>query len=100
MATTPIIEATTDAVAGEDAEFTTTTRGFWLYGSGFGKGEFARVEGLGADGETYETKTNENGPLHVSANPNTVYCDLPAGTYRIAKMATAVAAGVAFEEAA
>lgn len=100
MATTPIIEATTAAVAGEDADFTTTTRGFWLYGSGFGKGEFARVEGLGADGATYETKTNENGPIHVTANPNTVFVDLPAGTYRIAKMATAVAAGVAFEEAA
>lgn len=100
MAITSIIAATTEAVVGEDAEFTTTTRGFWLIGSGFGKGEFARVEGLGADGETYETKTNEDGPIHVTANPNTVFVDLPAGTYQIAKMVTAEAAGVAFEEAA
>ena len=99
MAITPIFAATTAAVAGEDADFTTTTRGFWLIGSGFGKGEFARVEGLGADGETYETKTNEDGPIHVTANPNTVFVDLPAGTYRIAKMATAEPARVAFEEA-
>lgn len=100
MAITPIFAATPAAVAGSDAEFTTTGRGFWLIGSGFGKGEFARVEGLGADGATYETKTNDNGPIHVTANPNTVFVDLPAGTYRMAKMATAEAAGVAFEGAA
>ena len=100
MAITSIIAATTADVAGADADFTAAGRGFWLFGSGFGKGEFARVEGLGADGATYETKTNEDGPIHVTANPNTVFVDLPAGTYRIAKMATAVAAGVAFEEAA
>ena len=58
------------------------------------------MEGLGADGVTYEIKTNDGGPIHVTANPNTVFVDLPAGTYRIAKMATAEAAGVAFEEAA
>lgn len=100
MAITSIIAATTAAVAGADADFTTIGRGFWLFGSGFGKGEFARVEGLGADGETYEVKTNDNGPIHVTANPNTVFVDLPAGTYRIAKMATSEPAGVAFEEAA
>lgn len=100
MAITTIIAATTAAVAGADADFTTTGRGFWLIGSGFGKGEFARIEGLGADGTTYETKTNDHGPIHVTSDPNTVFVDLPAGTYRIAKMATAVAAGVAFEEAA
>ena len=95
-----IISATIDAISGEVTEFTTTGRGFWLYGSGFSKGEFARVEGPGADGSTYETKTNDNGPIHVTANPNTVFVDLPAGTYRIAKMATSEPAGVAFEEAA
>lgn len=99
MAITPIIEATIEAVAGADAVFTTTTRGFWLIGSGFGKGEFAYLEGPGADGVTPEKKTNENGPIHVTANPNTVFVDLPAGTYRIVKMATAEPARVAFEEA-
>lgn len=99
MAITSIIAATTDAVSGEDAEFTTTTRGFWLIGSGFGKGEFARLEGLGADGVTYENKTNDEGPIHVTNNPNEVFVDLPPRTYRIAKMATSVAAGVSYEEA-
>lgn len=100
MAITPIFAATTEAVAGEDAEFTTTGRGFWLIGSGFGKGEFAYLEGPGADGVTPEKKTNENGPIHVTANPNEVYVDLPARTYRIVKMATDGPARVAFEEAA
>ena len=35
MAITSIIAATTEAVVGEDAEFTTAARGFWLVGSGF-----------------------------------------------------------------
>ena len=54
MATTPIIEATTDAVAGEDAEFTTTTRGFWLYGSGFGTCTLLSID---QDSYTYATGT-------------------------------------------
>ena len=99
MAITELISGTTSEVSGSSAEFTTTSRGFWLIGSNFNHGEFARVLGIGSDGETFEYVTNANGPIHVTRNPNTVFVDLPAGTYRIAKMATAEAAGVAFEEA-
>ena len=100
MAITELISACTSAVSGSGTEFTTTSRGFWLIGSNFSHGEFASVLGIGSDGETFEPITNINGRIHVTKNPNRIFVDLPAGTYRIAKMSTAEAAGVAFEEAA
>lgn len=94
---TPIIEATVETVTGAATAFTTTDRGFWLYGSKFTSlTEKAILMGVGADGE-WEEKTNENGVIFVGAAPNTVYVDLPAGTYRIKKSKTALAASVSYE---
>lgn len=92
-----IISATVESVSGIATEFTTTNRGFWLYGSKFTSlTEKAILMGVGADGE-WEEKTNENGVIYVGAAPNTVYVDLPAGTYRINKSKTALAASVSYE---
>lgn len=99
MAITQIIAATTAEVLGSSATFTTADRGFWLYGSGFSWGETAVVEGLGADGITYEVKTNASGPIGVSGCPNVVYVDLPAGTYRVHKPKTLVSASVGYAAA-
>ena len=93
----PIIEATTEKISGAGTEFTTTARGFWLYGSGFAPGEYAVVEGIGPDG-AFRQVTNNGGGIYVSAAPNTVFVDLPAGTYRIEKTASALAASVGYEE--
>lgn len=92
-----IIAATIEKVSGEATEFTTTARGFWLYGSGFAPGEYAVVEGIGPGG-VYRQVTNNGGGIYVSAAPNTVFVDLPAGTYRVEKTATALAASVGYEE--
>jgi len=92
-----IIEATIEKVSGEATEFTTTVRGFWLYGSSFAPGEYAIVEDIGPDGE-WRQVTNNGGGLYVSAAPNTAFIDLPAGTYRIHKTATALAASVGYQE--
>ena len=92
---TTIIAATTAAVSGVSTAFTTTARGFWLYGSKFSLTEFAAIERLGPSGE-WETATNDSKPLAVSAFPNTTYIDLPAGTYRIKKSVTVLAASVSW----
>lgn len=93
----PIIESTIERVPGEVTEFTTTGRGFWLYGSKFAPGEYAIVEDIGPDGD-WRAVTNNGGGIYVSAAPNTVFVDLPAGTYRIEKTATALAASVGYQE--
>jgi len=94
---TAIIEATVESVSGAATEFTTTDRGFWLYGSKFTSLiEQAILMGIGADGE-WEEKTNENGVIYVGAAPNTVFVDLPAGTYQIKKSKTFLAASVSYE---
>ena len=95
-----IIAATTNAVAGASTAFTTSNRGFWLHASGFRserRGEYATVQRVGPSGE-WENATNDKGEIRVSAYPNTIYVDLPAGTYRIDKTATDAAASVGFEE--
>ena len=97
MAITELISGTTSAISGSSAEFTTTSRGFWLIGSNFNHGEFAEVLGIGSDGETFERITNANGPIRVTRNPNRLFVDLPAGTYQIEKTETDFAAGVAYE---
>lgn len=96
MSIESIIAATTEAVSGVSTEFT-VAGAFWLFGTGFAVGEGAIIEGIGPDGN-YRKSTNKEGFLHVSAFPNTVYCDLPAGTYRINKAATVGEASVGFEE--
>ena len=99
MAITPIIAATTEAVTGSSTAFTTTTRGFWLHGHGFSFGESARVMREFPAG-TWGPVTGSPGDIAVSAYPNVVFADLPAGTYRIEKGETANPASVGFEEAA
>lgn len=99
MAITQIIAATTAAVAASgDTDFV-ATGAFWLFGDNFGPGENATVERANTAGDGYEVVTNNAGPIVVSSSPNTVYVDVPAGTYRIAKTATAVAASVGWESA-
>lgn len=91
-----IIEETNSTVSGAGTEFITTDRGFWLYGSKFtGLQERATVMGIGASGE-WEEKTNKDGEIFVGAAPNVLFVDLPAGTYRIKKTATALKASVSF----
>lgn len=97
---TEIIAATTNAVTGASTAFTTTNRGFWLHASGFRserRGEHATVKRVGPSGE-WEAATNKDGEIRVSAYPNTIFVDLPAGTYRIDKTETAGNASVGYEE--
>lgn len=103
MALIPIITATTAAVSGESTNFTTTQRGFWLHCSGFGgiadnyTVEKATVQRIGRPGGSYEDATNDSGTISVGARPNSVYVDLPAGTYQINKTPTKAAASVSYE---
>lgn len=90
------IENETDAVSGESTVFTTTNRGFWLYGKGFASGEYGRV----LDTAHGEVITNNAGPVEVSANPNLVFVDAPAGDYQLVKSKTASAASMGIQEAA
>jgi hypothetical protein len=97
---TEIIAATTNAVTGASTAFTTTNRGFWLHASGFRserRGEHATVKRVGPSGE-WEAVTNKEGEIRVSAYPNTIFVDLPAGTYQIDKTATAISASIGYEE--
>ncbi len=96
MAITSIIAATTDAASGASTEFT-VTGSFWLYGDYFNHGESATLERVGPSGD-YIPATNVNRKIQVTAVPNTVFVDLPAGTYRINKTVTSNAASVGYEE--
>jgi hypothetical protein len=97
MPITSKISATIEAVSGADTAFTTTNRGFWLHGHGFAFGESATVMREFPSG-TWGPATNETGEIAVSAFPNVIFADLPAGTYRIDKTVTAIAASVGYEE--
>ena len=77
--------------------FTTTDRGFWLFGSKFWPEELAVLEQIGPSGN-YEPITNAKGVIAVSHSPNTVYADVPPGTYRIHKYRTKLAASVGIHE--
>lgn len=97
---TEIIAATTNEVTGASTAFTTTNRGFWLHASGFRserRGEHATVKRIGPSGN-WEAVTNKDGEIRVSAYPNTIFVDLPAGTYRIDKTETTGNASVGYEE--
>ena len=78
--------------AAEDVEFTTSSRGFWLYGEGFQAlhNEIAYVKFTPASDP--QVLTNESGDIFVSQYPNLVYVDAPAGTYLMCKTATQNAA--------
>lgn len=77
--------------------FTTTNRGIWLFSSQFLPAETAVLERIGPSGN-YEPTTTSNGEVAVTHSPNTVYVDVPPGTYRIHKYPTALAASVGYEE--
>lgn len=96
MAITNIIEATTEAVSGATTEFT-VAGSFWLHGDYFEHGESAVVERVGPSGDWIQA-TNESRKIAVSNTPNTMYVELPAGTYRILKTATRLEASVGYEE--
>lgn len=87
MAIDTVVSATTEAASGSGTAFTTTSRGFWLHGYGFQHGESAKVMREYPSG-TWGPATNDTGDIAVSAHPNVVFADLPAGTYRIDKTAT------------
>lgn len=97
MAITPIFSATDDPVTADNAEFTTTSRGFWLHTSGFVYGEKATLYGPGPGGE-YRPVTDDKGPITVGSFPNSIFVDLPAGTYQIPKPATSMNAAIGYEE--
>ena len=78
--------------------FTTSNRGIWLFGSKFWPEEIAVLEQIGPSGN-YEPITNSKGVIAVSHSPNTVYADVPAGTYRVHKYNTKLAASVGVQEA-
>lgn len=84
----------TEQVSGASTEFTTTNRGFWLYGKGFSSGEYGRVLDTGHG----EVLTNNAGPIEVSANPNLVFVDAPDGTYQLVKSKTALPASMGIIE--
>lgn len=100
MGITSKISATTEAVSGETTAFTTTSRGFWLYGDGFAHGESAVVMRPNVAGDGFVPATSKNEVIEVSATPNVIFADLPADTYQLAKTATAAAAAVGIQEEA
>ena len=99
MAINTIIAATDDAVTAANAEFTTTSRGFWLHTTGFAYGEKATLYGPGPGG-AYRPVTDDKGAITVGAFPNSIFVDLPAGTYQIPKPATSMEAAIGYEEEA
>lgn len=85
-----VIAATKAAV--EDTAFTTSSRGFWLYGEGFQSLHNERAFVKFTPESTPQVLTNESGDIFVSQYPNLVYVDAPAGTYLMCKTATRNAA--------
>ena len=98
MAITAIISNATAAVSGAGKEFTTTDRGFWLHSEGLLSFEHCKLLGKGPSGN-YRECTNERAVIQLSAFPNSIFVDLPAGTYRLDKMATENAVYVGWEQA-
>lgn len=93
----PALHVTTTVAPSASTAFTTTGRGFWLHSSGLLKGEKVTLYGLDSNG-AYRAVTNSITSLGVSSNPNSVYIDLPAGTYRLGKALTTNAPYVGYEE--
>ena len=90
-----IIAPTAAAVSGVTTEFSPAGP-FILHGSLFNGTESAKLERLGPSGQ-YETLTNSAGPVQIGQAPNSIYVDLPAGTYRINKTVTVTTASVGYE---
>lgn len=88
---------TTAAVApGATTEFITTGRGFWLHSSGLFKGEKVTLYGPDSN-EAFRAITNKESTLGISSHPNSIFIDLPAGTYRLGKGATVAAPYIGYE---
>lgn len=85
-----VIEATTAAV--EDVPFTTSSRGFWLYGEGFQSLHNERAFVKFTPASTPQVLTNESGDISVSQYPNLARVDALPGTYLMCKTATRNAA--------
>ena len=93
----PALHVTTAVAPSASTEFTTTGRGFWLHSSVLLKEEKVTLYGLDSNG-AYRAVTNAITTLGVSTHPNSVYVDLPAGTYRLGKPLTTNAPYVGYEE--
>lgn len=85
-----VIAATKAAV--EDTAFTTSSRGFRLYGEGFQALHNESAYLKFTPGSSSQVLTNESGDISISQYPNLVYVDAPAGTYLMCKTATQDAA--------
>ena len=95
--TTVISNETAAVTPGTGSDFTTTSRGFWLYAEGFGPGECAWLQHAGPSGAFINT-TNKDGAIVVGQIPNIVFVDVPAGTYYLGKTVTNLGAYVGYEE--
>ncbi len=96
MAITVKIAAKTAAEAPAAGNEFTTTGPFTFVGDDFTAGRRAYLMRLGPSGE-FRHFTNKEGRVFVSDYPNTVWVDA-AGTFRIEKDATQLAACVGYEE--
>jgi hypothetical protein len=67
-----------------------------IHADGLLANEFIYIWRLGPSG-SYILLRNENGPIVLSLNPNTVYLDV-ANTYRLSKTATASVPAVGYED--
>lgn len=96
MAITVTIAAKTAAEAPAAGNEFITTGPFTFYGDDFTAGKRAFLMRLGPSGE-FRHATNKDGRIFVSDHPNMVWVDA-AGTFRIDKDATPLAASVGYEE--
>lgn len=98
MALTEVITGTDVAVTpGAGSAFITTGRGFWLCSDYFKIGECAWLMKTNSSGDWIPVR-DSNGAVVVSETPNTLYVDVPPGTYRLGKTASIEAVAVWIEE--
>lgn len=93
----PALHVTDAAPPSSSTAFTTSGRGFWLHSSGLLKGEKVTLYRVDSNG-TYRAVTNKESTLGISSYPNSVFIDLPPGTYRLGKGITAEAPYIGYEE--
>lgn len=93
------ISATTEAVEPGSATEFTVAGPFWMFADGFKSDENGWVERANVAGDGWEPVTNNRGKVAVSENPNTVYVDVPAGTYRFGKTKSRAAVSMGYEVA-
>lgn len=76
----------------------TVAGSFTLFCEGFKGNENAALNRPNQAGDGYTPVTSRYGVIKVSEYPNTVYCELPAGTYQIVKSPTEQLASVSYTE--